>query len=73
MDAKKGAILWAGPVLVSNRLILVSSLGTAVSLSPYTGELLGRTDIPDGAFIAPVVANGMLYLLTNGAQLVALR
>jgi len=72
-DNKSGIIFWAGPVLVSNRLVLVSSIGTAISISPYTGELMGRTDIPDGAYIAPVVANGTLYLLTNGAQLVALR
>ncbi len=72
-DSKSGPIVWSGPVLVSNRLILVSSMGTAVSVSPYTGELLGRTDIPDGTYIAPVVANGILYLYTNDAQLVALR
>jgi hypothetical protein len=30
-------------------------------------------DIPDGAYIAPVVANGTLYIYTNGAELVALR
>jgi outer membrane protein assembly factor BamB len=67
------AIVWSGPLLVSDRLILVSSNGKAVSLSPYTGELLGRIDIPDGTYIPPVVANGTLYLLTNGAQLVAMR
>jgi outer membrane protein assembly factor BamB len=67
------AVVWSGPLLVSDRLVLVSSNGKAVSLSPYTGELLGRVDIPDGTYIAPVVANGTLYLLTNGAQLVALR
>ena len=72
-DSKSGLIVWAGPVLVSNRLVLVSSAGTAVSISPYTGELLGRTDIPDGAYIAPVVANDTLYLYTNDAELVALR
>jgi hypothetical protein len=44
-----------------------------VSLSPYTGELLGKITIPDGTFISPVVAGGTLYLLTNGAELVALR
>ena len=38
-----------------------------------TGELLGRMEIPNGAFIPPVVANGTLYLYTNDAQLVALR
>lgn len=71
--SKNDPIVWSGPVLVSDRLILVSSTGKAVSLSPYTGDLLGRTDIPDGTYIPPVVANGILYLLTNSAQLVALR
>jgi hypothetical protein len=35
--------------------------------------LKGRVEIPGGAYIAPVVANGTLYLLTNKAQLVAMR
>ena len=72
-NSKGEPIVWSGPVLVSDRLILVSSDGKAVSLSPYTGQLLGRTDIPDGTYIPPVVANGTLYLLTNSAQVVALR
>ena len=70
---KSDPIVWAGPVLVSDRLILVSSHGYAVSISPYTGQLLGRMQIPAAAFVAPVVANDTLYLLTNDAQLVALR
>jgi outer membrane protein assembly factor BamB len=72
-EDKDGLITWSGPVLVSDRLILTSSDGYAVSLSPYTGELLGKITVPDGTFIAPVVADGTLYLLTNSAQLVALR
>lgn len=73
MKDKEDAIVWSGPVLVSDRLILVSSDGYAISISPYTGKLLGRVEIPDGTYIAPVVANGTLYVLTNNAQLVALR
>jgi outer membrane protein assembly factor BamB len=72
-DDKSEPIVWAGPVLVSDRLILVSSGGYAVSLSPYSGRLLGRVEIPAAAYIAPVVADGTLYLWTNDAQLVALR
>jgi outer membrane protein assembly factor BamB len=70
---KSDAIIWSGPVLVSDRLIVVSSHGFAESISPYTGKLLGRMEIPAAAFIAPVVANDTLYLWTNDAQLVALR
>jgi outer membrane protein assembly factor BamB len=70
---KRGPIVWAGPLLVSNFLVLVSSSGKAQLLSPYTGQKLGQTVIPDGTFIPPVIANGIMYVLTNGAQLVALR
>jgi outer membrane protein assembly factor BamB len=72
-EDKDGAITWSGPVLVSNRLILVSSNGYAHSVSPYTGHLLGRVEIPDGTYIAPVVAGQTLYLLTGDAELVAMR
>ncbi|MGC9953603.1 MAG: PQQ-binding-like beta-propeller repeat protein [Rhizomicrobium sp.] len=72
-DTSSDPIVWSGPVLVSDRLILVSSSGYAASVSPYTGKLLGQVEIPDGAYIAPVVANGTLYVLTNDAELVALR
>lgn len=70
---KEDPILWSGPVLVSDRLILVSSQGFAVSVSPYTGQMLGRIEIPSGAYLAPIVANDTLYIWTNDAQLVALR
>src|ERR1700752_3461543 len=49
-DSKDGPITWAGPVLVSDRLVLVSSVGTAVSISPYTGHLRGSAEIPAGAY-----------------------
>ena len=72
-DAKTHPIIWAGPVLVSNRLIITSSNGYAESVSPYDGKLLGRVEIPDGTTISPVVADGTLYLYTSDAELVALR
>ena len=72
-EDKDGTIVWSGPVLVSNRLILTSSDGYAESISPYTGQLLGRVEIPDGTVISPVVAGQTLYLLTSAAELVALR
>jgi outer membrane protein assembly factor BamB len=72
-DHKSGPLIWAGPVLVSNRLIVTSSNGYAEAISPYDGRLAGRVEIPSATTIAPVVANGVLYLYTNDAELVALR
>jgi len=68
-DTSSDPIVWSGPVLVSDRLILVSSSGYAASVSPYTGALIGQIEIPSGAYIAPVVANDTLYILTNDADL----
>ena len=70
---KRDPIVWTGPLLVSNFLLLIASDGKAMLLSPFTGQTLGETAIPDGTFIPPVVAGGMMYVLTNEAQLVALR
>jgi outer membrane protein assembly factor BamB len=73
LEKKSGPIIWAGPVLVSDKLIAVSSNGYAEAVSPYDGKLAGRVEIPDGTTIAPIVANGILYLYTSDAELVALR
>ena len=73
MDTKSSPIIWAGPVLVSDRLVVTSSNGYAETLSPYDGRLLGRIEIPGGTTVAPVVADGTMYLYTSDAELVALR
>ncbi|MDB5362309.1 MAG: bamB [Rhodospirillales bacterium] len=73
MEGKSDPIHWAGPVLAGDRLILVGSHGQAWSLSPYTGKALGRLDLPEGSFLAPVIADSTLYLMTNDGQLTALR
>jgi outer membrane protein assembly factor BamB len=72
-DDKTDPIIWAGPVLVSDRLVVTSSNGYAESISPYDGRLLGRVEIPGGVTIAPIVSDGTLYLYTADADLVALR
>ena len=60
-------------MLGGDRLILVSSDGWALSVSPYTGAPLGRQEMPAPAYIAPVIANNTLYVLTDDAQLTAFR
>jgi outer membrane protein assembly factor BamB len=72
-EDREDPIVWSGPVMVSNMLVLIGSDGRAELLSPFTGQKLGETQMPDGTFIAPVIANGMMYVLTNEAELVALR
>jgi len=69
---KSDPIVWAGPVLGGNRLIVLSSLGEAVSLSPNTGELIGQQTMAAG-YLGPVIADNALYLLSDDANLSAYR
>ena len=71
--ARTGVIEWVGPVLASDRLVVASSSGEALAISPYNGRILGRIGLPGGAVTAPVVAKGTLYILTDEGELLALR
>jgi outer membrane protein assembly factor BamB len=71
--AKSDPIRWAGPVLGGNRLIVLSSLGEAVSVSPETGQPFSSQSISSGGFLGPVIAGNTLYLLTDDANLSAYR
>lgn len=72
-EKKRDPIRWVGPALAGDRLIVANSQGSAQSVSPYTGEVLGTLRLPGAVAVGPVVAGGMVYLVTDGATLVALR
>jgi outer membrane protein assembly factor BamB len=72
-DDKDGSIVWQGPVLAGDRLILLGSHGKAVSVSPYDGAVLGAIDIPGAPAAPPVVADETLYILTDAGTLAAYR
>lgn len=72
-EDREDPISWVGPVLAGDRLIVASSTGVALTVSPYDGEILGSTQLPGPVSVPPSVANGILYFVTDGGQLVALR
>ena len=64
---------WAGPILASNRLILVNSDGEMVAHDPKTGAETAKLDLGAPAYIAPAAYNGALYVLTDDGVLVSIR
>ncbi len=72
-EERTGNLTWSTPILVSDRLIVAGSNEQAYSFSPYSGELLGRVEMPDKIIVPPLAANGSLYFLSDGADLVAYR
>jgi len=72
-EDREDLIIWTGPILASDRLIVAGSDGRALAVSPYDGAILGVVKMPDGVAVPPVVADGSVYFLANDAELVAYR
>lgn len=72
-DPDSRRIRWIGPVLAGDRLLLAGSEGEVVSMSPYTGEILGKARLAGPVSLPPVIADGTVYFLTDEGELLAYR
>lgn len=61
-----------GPVLAGGRLYVAGGDGTLRAFDPSSGQLLNTAPIPSGATANPVVADGVMYIVTKNGQLQAL-
>lgn len=70
---RKNRIAWAGPVLAGGRVFLASSRGDAVVVNAYDGEIIRQYRLGAPVFVAPVIANETVYVVTDDARVIALR
>ena len=70
-EEREGAIRWSGPILVSGKLLIISSHGIAAWLSPQTGEIIETSKIPGSFYIAPIIVDEVIYLLSDDGALIA--
>ncbi|MEY4256485.1 MAG: hypothetical protein RLZZ141_1712 [Pseudomonadota bacterium] len=70
---KKQRAAWSGPVLASNRLIVVSSTGELVALNPKTGTVEKTVKLGTPALLSPIAVNDTLYLVGDKGVLLAIR
>ncbi len=63
---------WNGPVLAGGRLWLASTDGIMISVDAKTGNIMSQRDLDQPIFIAPIVASGRMFVLTDKARLLAL-
>lgn len=71
--AKKGRIVWTGPILAGGRLLLASDEGEGLIVSPEDGEIAGKLKFPAAVSVLPIVANRTIFVVTDSGDLVALR
>ena len=69
----KGAVVWNGPVLADGRLICVSDdpRQAMISVDATTGKLGETLKLKSTAPLAPVVAGGLLLVVTDDGRLTA--
>jgi len=72
-EKQKDPITWFGPVLASDRLVIAGTNAIALSVSPYTGKILGQQKLSDAAAMGPVVVAGTVFIVCENAKLIALR
>lgn len=64
---------WSSPLLASDRLLLVSTFGDLIAADPRSGAIQKTVNLGSPAFVSPVAANGLVYVVTEEAELIAIR
>ncbi len=72
-EKQSDPIFWYGPVLAGGRLLAASTNGELASISPDTGEILGRQSISGAASMSPTVVDGTVFVVTDEGRLTAFR
>lgn len=72
-EEREDPILWYGPILAGQRLILAGSNEQLMMVAPADGQIVTTIDLPAAVSRAPIVAGGTLYVLTDDADLIAFR
>ncbi|MCA8892899.1 MAG: PQQ-binding-like beta-propeller repeat protein [Hyphomonas sp.] len=72
-EKKKKRISYSGPVVASDRVLVVSSTGKLLAFSPQTGEQVGSLKLGDRVYLEPIAAQDKLLILTDDAKLIAIK
>lgn len=71
--SKNGQLIWKGPVLAGNNLVLTNTLGQIVYVRPEDGAVTATVDAGKAFYLPPIVANQTLYTLDESGRLSAWR
>lgn len=70
---RENRIVWTGPLIASGRLVIVSSEGDVLALSAQNGDTVSELKLGQSIFIEPIAAAGKIFILTDQANLVAIK
>lgn len=65
--------LWSSPLLANNRLLLASTSGELISVDAHSGDVQKRVRLGAPVLLGPIAAGDTVYVVTDSAELIALR
>lgn len=65
--------VWSGPLLAGERLLIVGQTGEMVALNAKTGEVVKRLELKGASTLAPIAMGDTVYVVTEEADLIAIR
>ena len=73
MDQEKqqGKILWAGPLIVNDTLLIIGSNKQGLLLSTQNGQEIKKFELPYKATLSPIAINKTLLILLDNGTLIA--
>ena len=71
--AKRGKVVWTGPILAGGRLLLANDDSEGLIVSPEDGEIVSQFKLPGPVSVLPIVANRTIFIVTDAGDLLALR
>ncbi|MEO1458755.1 MAG: PQQ-binding-like beta-propeller repeat protein [Pseudomonadota bacterium] len=72
-EDREDPIGYSGPVLVEGRVLVTSSVGELLAFEGVGGQAVSTTDLAGGSTTGPVVADGTVFVLSDGGVLEAFR
>lgn len=68
---RTGPIVWTGPVMAGDRLIVAGTRGRVAEIDPRSGEVLRGWKMGKDVRLAPIVASNKLFILGKDGTLIA--
>jgi outer membrane protein assembly factor BamB len=65
--------IWSGPLLSNDRLLIVGQTGELVALNAKTGEIQKRVGLKGSSITSPIAMGDTVYVVTQEAELIAIR
>lgn len=73
LEDREDAIIWRGPIVASDSLIVAGSHGEIRHFDTKSGELTNTWDADETLALPPIVAGNTLYLTANNGRVLAYR